>query len=230
MTLVDLKACCAAGLLTLWIWVFPWSSSCVFIPQVAPVVKNPPANAGDAGSISGSGRSPGEGHSNPLQYSCLENPMDRVRHDWASEHSPTGDPMQSFLGQGTGGWTVWNHLYLLLHGIEQHLGGSHVGTLSWKSFSFGIWKALLVSSLAVDLCCQPDSCSSVACFASWELLGPSCILGLLWNFTRSCLGLDLCSSTVLGTSQCSPSRNLCFLFLRFLLSWWFDHFSLIFSL
>ena len=40
------------------------------------VVKNPPANAGDAGSISGSGRSPGEGNGNPLQNSCLENPMD----------------------------------------------------------------------------------------------------------------------------------------------------------
>ena len=40
-------------------------------------VKNPPANAGDAGSIPGSGRSPGEGNGNPLQYSCLKNPMDR---------------------------------------------------------------------------------------------------------------------------------------------------------
>ena len=39
-----------------------------------PVVKNPPGNAGDAGSIPGSGRSPGEGNGNPLQYSCLENP------------------------------------------------------------------------------------------------------------------------------------------------------------
>ena len=48
--------------------------------QVALVVKNPPANAGDTrdkGSILGSGRSPGGGHGNPLQYSCLENPMDR---------------------------------------------------------------------------------------------------------------------------------------------------------
>ena len=34
------------------------------------VVKDPPANAGDAGSIPGSGRSPGGGHGNPLQYSC----------------------------------------------------------------------------------------------------------------------------------------------------------------
>jgi len=44
------------------------------------VVKNLPANAGDIrdlGLIPGSGRSPGGGHGNPLQYSCLENPMDR---------------------------------------------------------------------------------------------------------------------------------------------------------
>ena len=41
------------------------------------VVKNLPTNAGDAGLISGWGRSPEGGHGNPLQYSCLENPMDR---------------------------------------------------------------------------------------------------------------------------------------------------------
>ena len=40
-------------------------------------VKNPSVNAGDPGSISGLGRSSGEGHGNPLQHSCLENPMDR---------------------------------------------------------------------------------------------------------------------------------------------------------
>ena len=48
--------------------------------QVALVVKNLPANAGDlrdVGLISGSGRSPGGGHGDPLWYSCLENPMDR---------------------------------------------------------------------------------------------------------------------------------------------------------
>ena len=38
---------------------------------------NPPASARDMGSVSGSGRSPGEGNSNPLQYFCLENPMGR---------------------------------------------------------------------------------------------------------------------------------------------------------
>ena len=44
------------------------------------MIKNAPANAGDvrdAGSIPGSGKSPGGGHGNPLQYSCLENPSDR---------------------------------------------------------------------------------------------------------------------------------------------------------
>ena len=41
------------------------------------MVENPPVNAGDAGSIPGSGRSPGGGHGHPLQYSCLGNPMDR---------------------------------------------------------------------------------------------------------------------------------------------------------
>ena len=60
------------------------------------LVKNPPANAGDVGSIPGSGRSPGVENGNPLQYSCLENPMGwgvwcatvygdaRVRHDLAT--------------------------------------------------------------------------------------------------------------------------------------------------
>ena len=49
--------------------------------QVMLVVKNSPANAGDllrdVDLISRLGRSPGGGHGNPLQYSCLENPMDR---------------------------------------------------------------------------------------------------------------------------------------------------------
>ena len=49
------------------VWSFPGVS----------MVKNPPANAGDAGSIPGLGRSPGEGNGSPLQYSCLENPTDR---------------------------------------------------------------------------------------------------------------------------------------------------------
>ena len=52
------------------------------------MVKNTPANAGDiidAGSIPGSGRSPGGGHGNPVQYSCVENPTDRGVW-WATVH------------------------------------------------------------------------------------------------------------------------------------------------
>ena len=72
------------------------------------VGKESACNAGDLGSIPGSGRSPGEGNGNPLQYSCLENPMDRgawresrgshghrgvhgvtrVRHDLATKPPP----------------------------------------------------------------------------------------------------------------------------------------------
>ena len=52
------------------------------------VVMNLPANAGDAGLIPGLGTFPGEGNSNPLQYSCLEIPMDRGAW-WATVHVVT---------------------------------------------------------------------------------------------------------------------------------------------
>ena len=71
------------------------------------VIKNSPANAGKAGSILGSGKSPREGISNPLQYSCLGNLMDRgawrawgsnrVRHDLATEQQQT--PWPGFSSQ-----------------------------------------------------------------------------------------------------------------------------------
>ena len=53
--------------------VYNW---CLGFPG-GTVIKNPPANAGDMGSVPGSGRSPGERNSYLLQYSCLENSMDR---------------------------------------------------------------------------------------------------------------------------------------------------------
>ena len=66
------------------------------------MVKNPPADAGDVGSIPGSGRGSGEGNGNPLQYSCLKNPHGqrslvgysprghkRVRHDLATKQKPS---------------------------------------------------------------------------------------------------------------------------------------------
>ena len=82
--------CCGSGLFpgqgSLSSWGFPSGSD----------GKDSACNAGDPGSIPGSGRSPGEGNSNPLQYSCLENSMDRggwqasckelqrVGHAWAT--------------------------------------------------------------------------------------------------------------------------------------------------
>ena len=69
--------------------VLEWGAI-AFSSQVALVVKNSLANARDGdlrdvGSIPGSGRSPGGGHGNSLQYSCLENPMDRGAW-WATVH------------------------------------------------------------------------------------------------------------------------------------------------
>ena len=60
--------------------------------QVLLVVKNLPANA-DAGSIPGLESSPGGGDGNPLQYSCLENPMDRGPHGspWGHKQSDTAE-------------------------------------------------------------------------------------------------------------------------------------------
>ena len=67
------------------------------------MVKNPPANAGNPSLIPGSGRSPGEGNGNPLQYPCLENPMNRgawqatvhgvarVRHDLVTKQQQQND-------------------------------------------------------------------------------------------------------------------------------------------
>ena len=56
---------------------------------------NPPASAGDEGSIPGSGRSPGEGNGNPLQYSCLGSPMDRAW--WATLHKGRSQKNQTRL-------------------------------------------------------------------------------------------------------------------------------------
>ena len=63
----------------------------ISVSQTALVLKNPSANAGDirdTGLIPGWGRSPGGGHGNPLQYSCLENPMDRGAW-WVTVHGVT---------------------------------------------------------------------------------------------------------------------------------------------
>ena len=72
-------------------FIQPVSSGCRASP-VAQLVKNPLANAGEArdtGLIPGLGRYPEEGNANPLQYSCLRNPMDRGA-SWATVHEVSG--------------------------------------------------------------------------------------------------------------------------------------------
>ena len=67
--------------------------------QLVPVVKNPPANAGDTrnmGSISGSERCPGEGNDKPLQYSCLETSMDRGAWPWGLKESDTTEHAHAY--------------------------------------------------------------------------------------------------------------------------------------
>ena len=91
--------------------IFTEHQLCVVAFLGDTMVVNPPANAGDAGLIPGSGRSSGGGNSNPLQYSCLKNPMDKgvTVHgvaksqtwlsDWAHvhfmgcSHGDTGEPI-----------------------------------------------------------------------------------------------------------------------------------------
>ena len=83
---------CVCVCVCVWL-IFQVLYLCVYTPSYfwqsplgfpgGSVVKNPPANerdAGDTGSIPGSGRSPGKGQGNPLQYSCLGNPM--LRRAW----------------------------------------------------------------------------------------------------------------------------------------------------
>ena len=87
------------------------------------MVKNPPANAGDvrdAGSISGSGRVPGEGHGNSLQYSCLENPMDREAW-WATVHGVAGSWLR------LSDFTFTFHF----HALEKEMA-THSNVLAWR--------------------------------------------------------------------------------------------------
>ena len=104
--------------------------------------KEPACNAGDLGLIPGSGRSSGEGNGNPLQYSCLENPIDRgawraivhgmarVRRDLATKPPPE-----------------WSTIFLKLHVFHQiitakehfHLWMMVTFLFLWKGWSLGIF-------------------------------------------------------------------------------------------
>ena len=103
--------------------------------QVALVAKNPPANAGDirdADSIPGSGKSPGGGHGNPLQYSCLENPMDRGTWQ-ATVHRVTKN--QTRLR-----WLSTHALFTISWSTTQFLRELRGGICLWKSNAHSTWK------------------------------------------------------------------------------------------
>ena len=109
-----------------WVYVYIYIRlpSYIYIAsQMALQVKNPHAKARDAGLIPELGRSPGGGHGNPLQYSCLENSIDRrslvgcsswggrVGHDWA--HTHTNIQISESLGCILKTNTIFvNHLYV----------------------------------------------------------------------------------------------------------------------
>ena len=102
------------------------------------VVKNLPDNVGDIrdpGLIPGSGRSPGGRHSNPLQYSCLENPMDR-RGWWATVHRVTKSWM----------WLKWlsMHARTHVHTIPAivHIKPNYLSSFWWTQLR--CWQLLCV--------------------------------------------------------------------------------------
>ena len=93
-------------------------------------VKGSACNAGDLGSISGSGRSPGEGNGNPLQYSCLENPMDRGSW-WAAVHGVTRSWTR--LSDFTSLWSKLFVYLLISNTVSAHLTSLHFSWVGKKT-------------------------------------------------------------------------------------------------
>ena len=83
--------------------------------------KESACNAGDPGSVLGLGRSPGEGNGNPLQYSCLENPMDRGAW-WAAVHGVAKNRTR------LSDFTFTFHF----HALEKEMA-THSSVLAWRS-------------------------------------------------------------------------------------------------
>ena len=139
------------------------------------LVKNPPADAGDlreAGSLSGSGRSPGEGNGNLLQYSCLENPVDRGVW-WATAYGVAKSRTRLK-------WLSTKHAQWRIIKLGRgHLEKSQIWATEISLFACRVWTALLFlcdltpemhreqCSLQVRVTCV----SSVYCWAG--LYGPS---------------------------------------------------------
>ena len=174
--------------------------------------KNPLANTGDTGLISEWGRSPGRGHGNPLQYSCLENPKDRgalwakslnhfeltfvygVRvcsslHWFAWDYPTLPVPLAEEI--------VFSPLYIFVFFVEDYL------TVGVRVFFWALYSVPLIHmSVFVPVPYYFDYCSFVVLSEVWRLMPPasifffriaSAILGLLWLHTNFRI---ICSSSM----------------------------------
>ena len=83
---------------------------------VALAIRNPPANAADLGLIPEAERSPEGDHGNPLQFSRLENPMDRAYSSWDRRESETTERQQQILLYAP--WLLWTNRNCLSHRFE----------------------------------------------------------------------------------------------------------------
>ena len=107
--------------------------------QVAIAVKNPPANAGDGrdmGSASGSGRSPGGGHDNPLQYSCLEFHGQRGLAGYSPQGCKESDRTERLS------FSLWLPRYSSTATQENNLNDYLTDTTSERRSDFGLIKSL----------------------------------------------------------------------------------------
>ena len=123
LPLCDLKDCRPPGLNPSLLCLLHWQvDSLPLIFSNGSVVKSPPSgNAVDASSIPGLGRSPGGGHGNLLQYSCLGNPMDRGAW-WAAVHGVAKS--QTWLSDFA--------LTFHFHTLEKEMA-THSSVLAWRS-------------------------------------------------------------------------------------------------
>ena len=114
------------------------------IPLVVLVVKTPPANAGDGrdtDSIPGLGRSPGGEHGNPLQYSCLENPMDREA--WQSTVHRVTKSWTQLKQLNTQYSTVhFYHIFIIHFGLPRWHSGKKILLPSWRC-RFNPWVGMI---------------------------------------------------------------------------------------
>ena len=99
----------------------------------ASVVKNLPANAGDVSSVPGLGRSPGEGNGNPLQYSCLGNPLDRAAWQATVHRVANSQPCAMTVQLNNSAkfpmsFRGWKHFtsFVICHSSRERLGSMYL--------------------------------------------------------------------------------------------------------